>query len=449
VPEPERASVKAQVDILNHYLLDAHGRERRVVLLVDEAQQLSAEVLEQVRLLTNLETATRKLLQIILVGQPELRELVGRPELRQLAQRVTGRYHLEPLSREETASYVRHRLSVAGATNEIFTPRALAELYRISEGVPRIVNVIADRALLGAYTREHHRVTAALVRRAAGEVYGRALNPPWVYWTSGAAALVGLVLLSFGAFQAYTSRRAEPARAVAPPAVVAAPASPAGASPSAAPAPAVSAAPTLAEFLASHAADTGTDQAFSALFALWSLPAPSAQARPCEQAAGAGLECLAQKGSLAQLRQLNRPAILALIAPDGHEHQVVIRALGETSAELGAGSASIAAPILELERYWFGDYLILWRPPSAPPHPMKRGMRGEEVRWLRHGLAELAGTPTLKNSDIYDAELAREVEEFQRQHRLAVDGIAGLQTQLMLDALVTAPGVPTLRPAGG
>ena len=164
VSEAQRTSVKALVDVLNAHLLEAHGLGRRVVIVVDEAQQLAIDVLEQVRLLTNLETATQKLLQIILVGQPELRELVARPELRQLAQRITGRYHLDPLPRDETAAYVRHRLRVAGATNEIYTAGALREAHRLSHGIPRIINVIADRALLGAYTKDVHRVTGSLAR---------------------------------------------------------------------------------------------------------------------------------------------------------------------------------------------------------------------------------------------------------------------------------------------
>src|SRR5688572_21400036 len=158
VPDYAAGSLKDLVDILNDYLLKAHATGRRVVLVVDEAQNLATEVLEQVRLLTNLETNTQKLLQIILIGQPELRELLGRNELRQLAQRITGRYHLDPLSSDETTAYVRHRLRVAGATTDIFTPHALTEIYRLSGGVPRVINVIADRALLGAYTQDRHRV---------------------------------------------------------------------------------------------------------------------------------------------------------------------------------------------------------------------------------------------------------------------------------------------------
>src|SRR3974377_658257 len=176
VPDSALGSLKDLVDILSEYLLRAHAAGHRVVLVVDEAQNLSPEVLEQVRLLTNLETNTQKLLQIILIGQPELRELLARNELRQLAQRITGRYHLDPLPREETSAYVRHRLRVAGATNEICTPGALREVHRLAQGIPRIINVICDRALLGAYTKDVHRVTGSLVRRAASEVYDRPMS---------------------------------------------------------------------------------------------------------------------------------------------------------------------------------------------------------------------------------------------------------------------------------
>src|SRR5277367_2509031 len=193
IAEADRSSVKQMVDALNQRLLSAHAEGRRIIVIVDEAQNLSAEVLEQVRLLTNLETPTQKLLQIILIGQPELRELLDRTELRQLAQRITGRYHLNPLSREETQGYVRHRLRVAGAIDEIFTPAALRELHRVSFGVPRVINVACDRALLGAYTQDKRKITPALVRRAAGEVYGRHFAPRWLAWLAGSIGLLALL----------------------------------------------------------------------------------------------------------------------------------------------------------------------------------------------------------------------------------------------------------------
>src|SRR6266481_3722425 len=201
IADADRDSVKHMVDALNRRLLSAHAEGRRIIVIVDEAQNLSAEVLEQVRLLTNLETPTQKLLQIILIGQPELRELLDRTELRQLAQRITGRYHLEPLSREETRGYIRHRLRVAGAAGEIFTPAALAEVHRLSTGIPRVINVTCDRALLGAYTQETRKITAALVRLAAGEVYGRRFVPVWLGWLAGALGLVSIAAAAFGGWQ--------------------------------------------------------------------------------------------------------------------------------------------------------------------------------------------------------------------------------------------------------
>jgi len=204
VPDTAETSVKELIDILNRYLLKAHAEGRRVVLVVDEAQTLAPELLEQVRLLTNLETETQKLLQIILIGQPELRDMLARNDLRQLAQRITGRYHLDPLSRDEAVAYIKHRLRVAGATTDLFSNGALRELFRVSGGVPRLLNIIADRALLGAYSEDRHLVNAALVRRAAGEVSGQRVLPIWLPWGLGIASVallatvVSLVLHTSG-----------------------------------------------------------------------------------------------------------------------------------------------------------------------------------------------------------------------------------------------------------
>ncbi len=195
MPAGSERSLKDLVDLLSRHLLKAHAEGKRIVLVVDEAQNLAPEVLEQVRLLTNLETETQKLLQIILIGQPELRELLGRVELRQLAQRITGRYHLDPLSDDESAAYVRHRLRVAGATREIFSNGALREVQRLSGGVPRLINIISDRALLGAFTEDRHLVSASVVRRAAGEVFGKHIQPRWLPWAA-ASAVAALAVVS-------------------------------------------------------------------------------------------------------------------------------------------------------------------------------------------------------------------------------------------------------------
>lgn len=196
VPAERRESVKALVDALSARLLEAHAAGRRVAVLIDEAHLLERDVLEQVRLLTNLETATRKLLQVILIGQPELRELLAREDMRQVAQRITGRLHLDPLSAAETAAYVRHRLRVAGATREIFSASALAELHRRSGGLPRLINIVADRAMLGAFADDRHEVTPSVVRAAAAEVSG--VEPQPAIWIWIAVIASGILLAAGG-----------------------------------------------------------------------------------------------------------------------------------------------------------------------------------------------------------------------------------------------------------
>jgi general secretion pathway protein A len=436
VPDSAIGSLKELVDILNAYLLKAHARGRRVVLVVDEAQNLAPDVLEQVRLLTNLETNTQKLLQIILIGQPELRELLGRTELRQLAQRITGRYHLDPLSREETAAYVRHRLRVAGATSDIFGPGAISEVFRLSGGIPRVVNVICDRALLGAYTQDRHRVTGALVRRAAAEVFGRRITPQWVPWAATATA-VGLVLAAgLGVRTLWLAGSGEPAPA---PVVAAAPADPV------APPPPAVVSPPLATLLGVHGTETDTDSAFGKLFALWQAGYAAGPLDPCAQAARQGLECLVQRGSFGQLRLYNRPAILMLSDESGVAHHVVLTALTETAARVELAGVGREVSIAELSRYWFGDFVLLWRPQNRPVRPLSVGMRGEEVRRLREELQQARGAPAGDAaSDVFDAELGRLVMEFQRQNRLAVDGIAGAQTQLVLNSALGGSDSPLL-----
>lgn len=450
VPDSAQGSVKELVDILNHYLLRSHSEGRRVVLVVDEAQNLDPAVLEQVRLLTNLETETRKLLQIILIGQPELRELLSRNELRQLSQRVTGRYHLDPLERDESAAYLRHRLRIAGATREIFSPGALRTLHRRAGGIPRLMNVIADRALLGAFTQDRHLVSARLVNRAADEVFGRTATPRWVPWAAvgGSAAL--LVVAAITLWQWSYARAATPtalrAAHVGP---TASPPTAALTPPEPAPAPASASAakaPLLGDLLDKFQAQTDTDTAFTQLFALWGAQYVPGTVDPCAQATQKGLECLVQRGSLAQLRQYNRPAILTVSDDSGMPRQVVLAGLDDEHALIELGAERQEVSIGNLSRYWFGDYVLLWRPGGGHGKPMSLGARGADVRWLRESLDKLAGVPAKQPvSDVYDPELMKAVQSFQREHRLAVDGIAGVQTQILVDAAMGSADSPFLQ----
>jgi general secretion pathway protein A len=500
----DRDSVKQMVDALNRRLLAAHAEGRRVIVIVDEAQNLSTDVLEQVRLLTNLETPSQKLLQIILIGQPELRDLLDRNELRQLAQRITGRYHLSPLSKRETKGYVRHRLRVAGHTGEIFTSTALAEVHRLSSGIPRVVNVCCDRALLGAYTQEQRRITAALVRQAASEVYGRRFAPAWIGWAAGSAGAVALTMLLFGGWHVFYRRspqavgdaalaaRAAPdpaeskgadaagsaadaaaglnvMPAAAPPVFTAstgsanagavsgagAAAAPLGMATSGIRTPGVAtpgassgARPSLYALLAANAVDTTDAAAYRRLLALWGTTLLDNR-DPCGQAAKAGLACFDQRGSWAEVRMLNRPAILTLTDDHGKKHRVVLTTLSDQNATLTFGDHNEQIPLDEVSKAWFGDFTVVWRPKTRRPRLLSVGMSGEEVRWLRRSLNALQGPATEPvRSDLFDRDLAVAVENFQREHRLNVDGIAGIQTQIMLETALADPDSPLLLQSG-
>jgi general secretion pathway protein A len=463
IADADRDSVKQMVDALNRRLLQAHAAGRRIIVLVDEAQNLSFEVLEQVRLLTNLETPTQKLLQIILIGQPELRDLLDQTELRQLAQRITGRYHLMPLSREETKGYVRHRLRVAGAAEEIFTPAALTEVHRLSSGIPRVINVACDRALLGAYTQETRRITATLVRRAAGEVYGRRFLPTWLGWMAGG---VGTLVLSAGLFTAWQlwhvqitallTSVAVPTRAatVLRHAPTAAAALPVAAPPAALPVSAATVAPAVAapplasihDLLAANSASTTDTAAFRRLLSLWGT-AMADDKDPCGHARKSGLACLEQRGSWAQVRALNRPAILTLTDDAGQRHRVVLSALDDKYATLDLGEHNHRVALDDLSRDWFGDFTVIWKPKTLRTRLLSVGMQGDEVRWLRRSLNALGGGASdPEHADVFDEQLAIAVQNFQREHRLNVDGIAGLQTQVVLDTALAEPGSPMLLP---
>ncbi len=444
VPEHSTDSSKALVDALNEHLLAAHAKGRRVIVIVDEAQNLSVDTLEQVRLLTNLETASAKLLQIILIGQPELRDVLATSGLKQLAQRITGRYHLEPLSRRESLAYIKHRLKIADATVDIFTDRALREAHRVSHGVPRVINVICDRALLGAYSEDRHRIDTALVRRAAGEVLGRTLAPGWIAWAGGVTAVAGIAMLAFAGILLLNRPPQSPAivlQAIAPSVAATIP-DVAQREPTAL---------NVASLLQTPTSTTDTDRAFVTLLALWGAKLEANDQRPCDQAARQGLECVYQKGSWGQLRMLNRPAILTLTDDAGAAHRAVLVKLADETARIDLGDGTRNVTLASLSRYWLGDYLIVWRPQalgqSLGQRVLSLGMQGSEIRSLRNNLESLRGEAKLKadeTPDYFDEALARDVQAFQREHRLTVDGIAGVQTQIVLDSIVNAANAPRL-----
>jgi general secretion pathway protein A len=462
-------SIKTLIKTLNYCLLSNHSKGRRTILIVDEAQNLRVDVLEQVRLLTNLETAKQKLLQIILIGQPELRDLLAGNDMRQLAQRITGRYHLRPLSRRETKAYIDHRLKVAGSVGAIFSNAAKRELYRLSEGVPRRINVIADRALLGAFTREVRQVTPKLLRKAAAEVLDQRVITlsPWYRWLQAAGIAVAIIVIAIGVSWAFANWSGVKSKLGLDQKTIAATTEvvqePATSEPTSsdtiptlpdsamdqtsaidAPIPAAG----LAAILQENQANTTTDAAFATLFELWGAAYTPGSKHACNQAEQHRLYCLFQRGSLSQVRSLDRPVILTLRDYASRRHQVVLSALNDNVATISVTGEVFAIDTAELAEFWFGEYLLLWRPQMDPMRKFSTGTRNESITWLRESLAQIQGEPiTPMSSDYFDTVLETRVRNYQRDRRLGVDGVVGHQTQIAINTDLGAADIPRLAQA--
>ena len=441
VPRPEKGGVKSLIDALNQYLLDNHAKGRRTVLVIDEAQNLSHDVLEQVRLLTNLETTKEKLLQILLVGQPELNSLLAQQDLRQLAQRITAHYNLKSLLPRETAEYVLHRLRVARARTPLFTRSALSSIHRLSSGTPRLINILADRALLGAYASGKNRVSAGIVRQAAAEI-GRPPRRQYAALGGAAAALVAGVTFASWQFIARDTAPSAPAPFVA--AIAPVPTEAATPELTAKKDAEASSAPNLESLLRDPSGVLDTETALAALFSQWRKDYARIPGKTgCERALSAGLRCAYASGNWNNLRQLNRPAIIELMDNDGQRHHVLVSGLKGELAVLDLNGQSYEFPRAEVDRYWYGKFLVLWTPPPTGEQTLRRGMRGPGIVWLREALARYDGRAPGTKSDVFDAQLEQEVKAFQRKHQLADDGVVGRSTLIQLDGY-DASGAPPL-----
>jgi general secretion pathway protein A len=423
---PGNSSVKVFVDCINTYLLDAHARGRHAVLVIDEAQNLSADVLEQMRLLTNLETSQRKLLQIILLGQSELAEMLARPELRQLAQRVIARYHLGPLAKQEVADYVQHRLAVAGTQRKLFPDALMNSLYRLSGGTPRVINVLCDRALLGAYVQAKERVDHATLKQAAREVFHYPAKPSrsnMLYLVAGLLVTAGLAALLYkpvvqSPIPTKTEVKAEPAKPVMP----------------------VAEAPVTLEWPAAEPRSQSKTMAYTALFRAWG--ADYQEGDECLQANAIGLSCRNASGGLDELRQLNLPAVLLLSDKQGQKFYATLSLLDDRVAIFNVANETRAVAIGALAEQWSGQYTLLWRAPPFAQQRIRPGDRGPDVEWLRSQLAQISGKVAEPAEDpVFDEAMLRQVKQFQLAQGLPPTGIVGAQTMMRLSSAtdMTAP----------
>ncbi len=427
---PGNTSIKVFIDCLNKYLLDAHARSRHSVLIIDEAQNLSVDVLEQMRLLTNLETNQRKLLQIILLGQPELAQMLERPELRQLAQRIVARYHLGPLNKTEVAAYLKHRLDVSGVaagTRQLFPDNLIGPIYRLSGGVPRLLNVLCDRALLGTYVQGKERVDRATLDQAANEVF-----PPPAGGGRGRRMLfAGAAVLAALAAGLVIYQKDQPTSAAPPPAPLAA-----AGSPAAGPASAARVLPALLAWPADEPRAESQRQAFSALFKAWGSDYQGPAS--CQQVGSLGLACRTSKGNLGELRRLNRPVVMSLRDVERKEPAffATLLKLDKDSATFAVGSKTTTVALTALADQWSGQYSLLWRKPPEPYTPLRQGDRGPAVAWLSRQLALFDGAGSGKDAEpVFDAAMVRRVKHFQLSQDLEADGAIGPRTLMRLAGL--------------
>jgi general secretion pathway protein A len=425
--------VKGYVDAINAYLLASHARGNNNVLVIDEAQNLSAQVLEQLRLLTNLETSERKLLQIILIGQPELRAMLARPELEQLAQRVIARYHLGPLSAAETGAYVAHRLSVAGTHANSPIPVSLAPLiHRITHGVPRRINLLCDRALLGAYVENSAQVTPKILRRAAAEVFAGEAPPQRapLRWPLVAGGVLAGAAISAAAWQAVPHGAAQAPKAAA---ALAAPASPttAAATPVARLA-AATAAPAGRATAAQPLALATQEEALRELGALWGQQLPAGE--PCQGAPKLGLRCYQGRGGVYELRLLDRPAIVAL--HDGQKlGYAVLSRMDADSATLSVNGRRQTVSLGALATRFDGEFTTLWKVARGFRDEVHPGDSGPDVDWIAGRLAQIDKSAAPPAAQPFDAPTQRLLRSFQAGQNLKADGVAGPRTYMRLNQL--------------
>ncbi|MFQ6372119.1 ExeA family protein [Shewanella sp. YIC-542] len=434
-------TLKQLTDLISGFLLNNHQAGRNTVMIIDEAQHLRPEVLEQLRLLTNLETDTKKLLQVILIGQPELQQLLRRQELRQLAQRITARYHLLPLTEQEVGLYVQHRLQVAGRQEPLFNKGAIRALHRFSGGIPRIINLLCERALMAGYGQSKTPIDRKMVHAAAAEVLGD-LPAPRRWWIPAGITLICALALAGGylwlnhnlpghLLQASEKTTAAPDMTTAQPeATVAAD---------------KATALTTQVLHNSMAHSRVIDTAFAALFDLWQK-APYAGVSACQSATQLGLACYQQQGSLTALLALNYPAVVYMNDDAGQAFYGALVAQADGQLLLQLGEQQFWVTQDWFEQHFSGMFELLWQPTTWVQHPVTTASSLEKVQWLENALAGVEQRQPRVMS-YFDTTLAQALKHFQQQHGLPVEDHASVATLTLLGIYQHSAG-PLLQRGG-
>lgn len=466
------STVNALIDRLNGWLLKVHGEGWHAAIIVEEAQNLSIDVLEQLRLLTNLETNEQKLLQIILIGQPELLQKLEQPELRQLSQRIIARYHLRPLNHGEVRAYIAHRLEVAHGSPHIFPPAAMLRIAQLSKGIPRLINLLCDRALLGCYVQDQETVGMKTVQQAANEVFGKKhrtlssmyRSPVWVALAAVAALLGGAYWFGPAVSPSLQARQdASDASASAALLDVATDNSIATQAPQLLPdvmtdnfdSAEVATLPR-SDVLQDDGPSVGWERlvqghfgelsAYVALFNSWQIDATENSGfTPCEVAHKRQLDCWHSSGRFNDIQRMNRPVVLKLLSRQGRAfHVTLLAVLSDNEWEIGVGKQTLALPRSQIERLWTGEYTVLWRRPDGFIRTMRPGDKNQTVTWLSNQLALIEGREVSQSSPLaYDALLMAKVRRLQRRCGLQVDGLLGRETIMMINTINAAAPVLT------
>ena len=409
-------SNKIFIDRINDFLLAAYAKGHKTVLIIEEAQNLSPDVLEQVRLLTNLETNQSKLLQIILLGQPELRDMLSS----QLEQRITARFHLGPLSKNDMDAYVSHRLTIGGVDRQLFPASLMPTLYQLSNGVPRLINLICDRSLLGAYVQGKDKVDKATLKKAAQEVFGRSEEDGQRMRIVGRIVIGIVLLLALAAiamvpYQNIFQRTSQPGPAVQ------------------VRTQAIPTSPAALQWPSGQSLGQSEEMAFQALFKQWGSSYTVVQKNAvCKQAAKEGLQCLKGLSDMKRLIGLNRPSVLKLYDDKGNSFYALFKSVQGQSIMLFLADRDLTVDIKEIEKKWLGEYTLFWKAPSSWRGEIRPGETGPHLQWLAQLMAKKTGESRFGMKTAYDGELVKEIKKFQLKEGLLPDGIVGVHTVIHL-----------------
>ncbi|MGI2092468.1 ExeA family protein [Shewanella oncorhynchi] len=448
----DNPTLKQLTDHLSRFLLANHSKGRNTVLIIDEAQHLRPEVLEQLRLLTNLETDTKKLLQVILIGQPELQLLLKRQELRQLAQRITARYHLLPLNEDEIALYVLHRLQVAGRFEPLFTRKAVNVLQKYSGGIPRLINLLCERSLMAGYAQSRVPIDHHMVRQAAAEVLGEEepTQNRYLWPTATAAALCVAFGVSYWLFTDKSVNTAPASNLVTesvPTNVASLNAQTLGGEgvadklvkPTNQPSGQTSI-PDPNQRLLNEAINQSRniDTAFAGLFSVWGK-VPYKGLTACQSAVEQGLACYQQQGNWMSLTRLNYPAVVYLVDDKQQDFYGAVLAVEGEQLLMQLGEQQLWVDRAWFNQHFSGTFEILWQAPNLPMMDISQKSSPGQLQWLENALAHVNGRSPRRINQ-FDVQLENDLKTFQSQHGLKADGIAGNQTLVRLNLYLSQQG---------